>query len=163
MSPIPDIPADGNIRVSFLTAVSNLALPTTTELNAGLLLTSTATASGLIGWEAATASIPNRKLNSTFDSVDVGSVSIDESTIEFYKQSGTDSIFTTLTKGTAGFVVIRRSISSATAWATGQLLVGTFPVKCSQRTWVALESNTMERWRMPFKITAEPAFDSVVA
>lgn len=158
-----DIPADGNIRVTFATSIANKAAPTAAELNAGIQLQSTASAEGLSGWQPETASIGNRKLDSTFESSDVGSISIEDPMMQFFKQDGTDTIYNTMSKGTPGFIVIRRSIGSSTAWAASQKLVGVFPVKCGQRRWLDTEPNTMERWEMPFKITAEPAFDAVVA
>lgn len=158
-----DNPSDGNVRVSWVTAIASKAAPTVAELNAGLLLTSLMTADGLAGWVPKTADIGNRKLDSTFDSTDVGTISIDDSTLRFYKQVTGDTIYTTLTKLAAGFVVIRRVLPSATAWATGQLLMGVYPAKCAQRAWVAMEENTMDRWEVSMKITAEPFFDAVVA
>lgn len=158
-----DIPSDGNIRVSWVTTISNLALPTVTELNLGLLLTSTMRADGLAGFEPDTADVPNRKLDSTFNSVDVGSIQMSGTMLGFFKQTGTDTIFNTLGKGTAGFVVIRRSLPSATAWASSQLLQGVYPAKCGQRRWLGVEQDTDERYDIPIKITAQPAFDAVVA
>lgn len=160
---MPDISSDGNIRVQFVTSIASKAAPTAAELNAGLRLDAVASAEGLIGWEPTTASVNNRKLSSTFNSSDVGSISIDESTIEFFKQSGTDTIYTTLVKLAVGFIVIRRSLAAATTFAAAQPLQGVYPVRCGQRSWVGVEENTNERWRMPFKITDEPAFDAVVA
>lgn len=160
---MPDISADGNIRVQFVVSIASKASPTAAELNGGLRLDAVASAAGLIGWEPSTASVNNRKLSSTFNSSDVGSISIDESTIEFFKQSGTDTIYTTLVKLATGFIVIRRSVAAATTFSATQLLQGVYPVRCGQRTWMGVEENTNERWRMPFKITDEPAFDAVVA
>lgn len=158
-----DNPSDGCIRVSWVTTIANKAAPTVAELNAGMLVTSLMTADGLDGWAPVTADVPNRKIDSTFDSVDVGSISISDSTLRFYKQVTGDTIYTTLVKGAAGFVVIRRVLPSATAWAASQLLMGVYPSKCAQRAWIPLETNTMDRWEVSMKINAEPAFDAVVA
>lgn len=163
MSEIPDIPADGNVRVAWLTSIANKPAPTVAELNAGLLLTSVATATGLTGWQPDTASVGNRKLDSTFNSSDVGTISINDPTLQFFKQTGTDTIYNTLVFGAVGFIVIRRSLASATAWASAQLLVGVYPAKCAQRRWVDVEENSMERWEVQMKITSAPAFDAVVA
>lgn len=161
-----DNPSDGNVRVSWIPGaggIANKAAPTVAELNAGLLLTSLMTADGLAGWAPDTASIGNRKLDSTFNSSDVGSISIEDPTLRFYKQVTGDTIYTTLVKLAVGFVVIRRVLPSGTAWATSQLLMGVYPAKCSQRKWIDMEENTMDRWEVQMKITAEPAFDAVVA
>jgi hypothetical protein len=164
VSLIADIPVDGNVRVVWMaSAPANKAAPTVAELNAGLLLTSVLAADGLTGWQPETASIGNRKLDSTFNSQDVGTVSIDEPLFRFFKQTGTDTIYNTLTVFATGTVAIRRSLPSATGWATGQLLVGVYPSKCGYRKWLDVEENTMERWEVPIRITAQPAFDAVVA
>lgn len=161
-----DNPSDGNVRVTWVPGAGGITSkpsPTVAELNAGILCTSLMTSDGLAGWAADTASIGNRKLDSTFESSDVGSISIEDPTLRFYKQVTGDTIYTTLTKGAVGFVVIRRVLPSGTAWTAAQLLMGVFPAKCSQRKWLDMEPNTMDRWEVQMKITAEPAFDAVVA
>lgn len=160
---MPDISADGNIRVAWVTSIANKAAPTVAELNAGLLLTSILAADGLAGWAPDTATVGNRKLDSTFNSSGVGSVSIEDPILRFFKQTGTDTIYNTLIKNAAGFVVVRPSLPSSTAWATSQLLIGVYPSICKQRRWLDREENTMERYEVPIAISAEPAFDAVVA
>lgn len=158
-----DIGSDGNIRVVFVVSLGSKASPTAAELNGGLRLDLVASAEGMTGWEPSTASVNNRKLSSTFNSQDVGSISIEEPQMEFFKQAGTDTIYTTLVKLASGFIAIRRSLAAGTTFSATQLLQGVYPVRCGQRIWVGVEENTNERWRMPFKITDEPAFDAVVA
>jgi hypothetical protein len=160
---VADIPADGNIRVSWVTSIANKAAPTVAELNAGLLLTSILAADGFTGWQPNTANVPSRKLDSTFNSSGVGSVSIDDPILRFFKQASGDTIYTTLIKNAAGFIVVRPSLPSSTAWAASQLLIGVYPAACKQRRWLDREENTMERYEVPIAITAEPAFDAVVA
>jgi hypothetical protein len=160
---VADNPSDGNIRVSWVTAIASKASPTAAELTAGLILTSLMTGDGLAGWAPDTASVPNRKLDSTFNSADVGSISIEDPTLRFYKQVTGDTVYTTLVKNAVGFVVIRRVLASGTAWSAGQLLMGVYPAKCAQRKWIDIEENTMDRWEVQMKITSEPAFDAVVA
>jgi hypothetical protein len=163
---MPDIPSDGNIRVTWVPGASGIAnkfAPTVAELNAGLLLTSILAADGFTGWQADNAKVNARKLDSTFTAQGVGTVSIDDAMMRFFKQSGTDTIFTTLTKNAVGFVVVRPSLASATAWASSQLLIGVYPAICMQRRWLDREENTMERYEVPIAISAEPAFDVTVA
>lgn len=158
-----DIGSDGNIRVVFVVSIASKASPTAAELNGGLRLDQIASAEGMTGWEPTTASVNNRKLSSTFNSSDVGSISIEDPQMEFFKQAAADTIYTTLTKLASGFIVVRRSLPASTTFVAAQLLQGVYPVRCGQRSWVGVEENTNERWRMPFKITDEPAFDAVVA
>lgn len=158
-----DIPSDGNIRVAFLLAVAAKATPTVAELNGGLIITSVAAGDGLSGWQPDTASVPARKLDSRFTSVGVGTISIDDAMIRFYKQDGTDTVYNSFTFGALGFIVIRRSLPSGTAWASTQKLQGVYPVAVAQKRWLDPDENTMERYEVPFKIRDEPAFDAVVA
>jgi hypothetical protein len=46
-----DITSDGKTRVYWVTSIANINAPTTTELNAGIDLTSTLTADGLSGFQ----------------------------------------------------------------------------------------------------------------
>lgn len=161
-----DIASDGNIRVTWvsgLSGIANKSAPTVAELNGGLLLTSIIAADGFTGWQADNAKTNARKLDSTFTAQGVGTVSIEDAMARFYKQTGTDTIFTTLVKNANGFVVVRPSLPSSTAWASSQLLIGVYPVTCMQRRWLDREENTMERYEVPFAIREEPAFDVTVA
>jgi len=65
---VADIFADGNTRVAWVGAISNIASPTTTELNAGILLQSVITADGLMGFEATTAEVDTTSLASLMSS-----------------------------------------------------------------------------------------------
>src|SRR5215813_9128607 len=103
-----DITVDGMTRVSFVSAIANQNAPTTTELNAGLLLTSQMTPDGLMGFEADTADVDNSALDSTFNTVTIGRDSFSDTKLQFKKQASGDTAYTTLTRGTTGFIVIRR-------------------------------------------------------
>jgi hypothetical protein len=150
---MPDITADGKIRVYWVTTIANQNAPTTTELNAGIDLTATITADGLMGLQPETADVDVSSLASTFSATDNGRVSFSGTRIRFKKQSGTDTIFTTLTKDTAGFLVVRRSVAQSTAWASTQG-VEVYPAKCGEVARVDFEPNTVERYEIPIKITA---------
>jgi hypothetical protein len=161
---VADIQADGNVRVTWMASPpANKQAPTVAELNAGLLLTSVITSDGLAGWQPESARIGNRKLDSTFNSQFIGSVSMEDALLRFYKQTGTDTIYNTLTVLATGTLAIRRSLPSATAWASTQLLVMVAPVQCGYRKWLDVDENSMERWEVSMAITATPAFDAVVA
>lgn len=153
---MPDIPGDGKIRVYWVTSIANQNAPTTTELNAGIDLTSTITADGLMGLQPETADVDVSSLASTFNAVDNGRVSFSGTKLRLKKQSGTDTIFTTLVKDTAGFLVVRRSVAQATAWASSQG-VEVYPAKCGEVARVDFEPNTVERYEIPIKITAGSA------
>lgn len=157
-----DIISDGRTRVGFALAIANIATPTVAELIASMLLHSTMTDDGLVNFKPTTNSVPNRKLDSTFNTVDVGSVAVGDTALRFYKQDGTDTLYDTLLYRVAGFVVIRRSIDAATAWAAGQK-VQVWPARCGEVSWLDPEADTEERYEIPVKITVKPELRAIVA
>lgn len=157
-----DIVSDGNTRVYWVTSIANIAAPTTSELNAGIALQGTMTPDGLVGFQPETADVPNRKLNSRFNTVDTGTVSYSGVALRFYKQTGTDTIYDTLLYGTAGYVVIRKSVAETTAFASSQK-VQVYPAKCGETAWMDPEQDTEERYEIPIKITAQPNIRATIA
>jgi hypothetical protein len=156
------IPVDGFTRASWVSAIANIALPTTTELNAGILLTGTMTPDGLQNFQPDTADVPNATLASTFDTVDVGRVSYKNTALRLYKTTATDTIYNTLTKNTAGFVVVRRDIDTNTAWASSQP-VEVYPATCGETRRIDPASNEETMYEVPIKITSQPNLRAAVA
>jgi hypothetical protein len=160
--------ADGRTRVAYVPAIASLTAPTTTELNAGILLAGIAgggliTPDGLIGFEATTADVPTDALDSTYDTVDVGRDSFSGTMLRLKKQTSGDTAYTTLgVKGTTGYIVIRRNTTATTAWASSQV-VEVYPIKTGRRRDLAPEKNAVQKYEVPCKIYQEPAQDSVVA
>jgi len=157
-----DITADGKTRVYWVTTIANIQAPTTTELNAGIALQSTLTADGLVGFRPDTADVDTSALDSTFNTMVNGRTSFSGTLLRLKKQSGTDTIFTTLIRDTAGYVVVRRSVASTTAWASSQA-VEVYPALCGEVARVDPEPNTVERYEIPIKITSSPALRAAVA
>jgi hypothetical protein len=159
---LPDITADGKTRVSWVTSIANINAPTTTELNAGILLQSTLTADGLTGLQPDTADVDTSSLASTFNTTVNGRSSFSNTRLRLKKQSGTDTIFTTLTRDTPGYLVIRRSVAESTAWASAQG-VEVYPALCGEVARMDPEPNSVERYEIPLKITSSPALRAAVA
>jgi len=157
-----DVTADGKTRVYWVTSISNIQAPTTTELNAGIALQSTMTADGLNGFQPATADVDTSALDSTFTTMVNGRTSFSNTSLRLKRQSGTDTIFTTLTRDTAGYVVIRRSITASTAWASSQA-IEVYPALCGEVSRMDPAPNTVERYEVPIKITSSPALRAAVA
>lgn len=151
-----DIGADGKIRAFWLTAIANQNAPTTTELNAGLELTLTLTPDGLSGLQPDTADVDFSSLASLFNATGNGRTSFSNTQLTFKKQSGSDTIYDTLVRDAAGFLVVRRSIAQATAWASGQK-IQVYPALCEETAWVDFAPNTAERYIVGLKITAGAA------
>lgn len=157
-----DITADGKTRVAWVPSIANIAAPTTTELNAGMLLQSTMTADGLVGFRPDTADVDTSSLDSTFSTMVNGRTSFSGTLLRLKKQSGTDTIFTTLVRDTAGFIVVRRSLAAGTAWASAQA-IEVYPALCGEVARVDPEPNTVERYEVPIKITGSPSLRAAVA
>jgi hypothetical protein len=157
-----DIVADGTMRVSWVPTISNKNAPTVAELNAGIRVSSVMPKDGFTGFEPDTASVDNATIESTFDTQQIGTDSFGDSSLTLKKQDGTDTTWNTLVRGAAGYVVVRRYIAAATAWAIGQK-VNVYPAVCGTKKEVAPEKNTMARYTVPIKITADPALDVAVA
>jgi len=159
---VADITSDGKTRVYWVTSIANINAPTTSELNAGIDLTSTMTADGLSGFNPDTADVDTSSLASTFTTNVNGRTSFSNTQLTLKRQSGTDTIFTTLTRDTAGYVVIRRSVAQATAWASAQG-VEVYPALCEEVSRMDPAPNTVERYTIGIKITSSPALRSAVA
>lgn len=157
-----DIPSDGNTRVAYVAAIANQNAPTVAELNAGILLQSLITADGLIGFEANTSDVDNTALNSTFDTVTIGRDQYSGTMLRLKKQLTGDTAFSTLTRGAAGYIVIRRDLPETTAWTSTQP-VETYPIVCGQRRRLAPEGNTLTRWEIDTKIVSSPSLAAVIA
>ncbi|WP_433078854.1 hypothetical protein ACQP1P_38535 [Dactylosporangium sp. CA-052675] len=158
-----DVYADGNVRVAFVAAISNQNLPTTTELNAGILLQGTLTADGLVGFEATTAEVDTSKLASTFNTKTIGRDDYSGTLLRLVKQTvGADTIRSTLSRGTTGFIVIRRGIAETTSWASSQQ-IEVYPIICGRRKELTPTANSVMKYEVPTPITAAPSPDATVA
>lgn len=157
-----DITSDGKTRAYWVTSISNQNAPTTTELNAGFDLTSTLTADGLAGLNPDTADVDTSSLASTFSTTINGRTSFSNTQLTLKRQSGTDTIFTTLVRDTAGFLVVRRSVAQATAWTSAQA-IEVYPALCEEVSRMDPAPNTVERYVIGLKITASPSLRAAVA
>jgi hypothetical protein len=159
---VPDITSDGMTRVAWVPTIANVNAPTTTELNAGMLLQSTVTADGFSGFRPTTAAVPTSSLASTFETNTIGRTSYDNTMLRFKKQSGTDTVYDTLVRGTAGYIVVRRSLAEGTAWASAQK-IEVYPAICGEVSKLDPEPNTLERYEVPMMISTEPKLRAAVA
>lgn len=158
-----DLFADGNTRVTYASAIANIALPTAAELNAGILLQSFLTADGLNGFEATSAEVDTTALASTFDTKSIGRDSFSGTMLRFKKQTyGSDTVFSTLIRGTAGFIIIRRGILETTAWASAQA-VEVYPIICGQTKFLTPTANSIQKYEIPTPITSAPNLRAAVA
>lgn len=154
--------ADGRTRVYWVSAIANIAAPTTAELNAGTALTSFMTADGLNGFQPDTAAVDTSALDSTFNTKAPGRANYDNTFLRLKKQDGTDSVYNLLVYGTAGYVVIRRDVTSTTAWAASQK-VEVYPAQCGEVRNLDPEPNSLHKYEVPTMITSAPNLRATVA
>ena len=157
-----DVIIDGTVRVSWVAAIANIAAPTVSELNAGIALESVLTADGLRGFQPETAAVDTSSLNSTFNTSKPGRETFSGTGLMFKRQSGTDTIYSTLQKGTTGHIVIRRGVDAATAWTAAQA-VEVYPVTCAREQHQDPEANSLWRYLMPVMVSDQPELRAAVA
>lgn len=155
-----DLLVDGNVKVSFLTAVSNIHSPTTAELNAGTSLEGFITPTGYKN-KPTTAPIDTSSLASKFTTQGAGRRSFAIS-LEIKRQTGTDAVYNQLAYQTVGYLAVRRNLPCTTAWTTGQV-VEIYPVQCGQREQNDPAPNEVQKYVSTLFMTADPDDNAVVA
>jgi hypothetical protein len=159
---VADSATDGRTRVYSVPSISNIAAPTVAELNAGTDLSSLITPDGLVGLEPETADVDNSALNSTFTTNTPGRTSYSGTGLRLKKQTGTDSVYNTLVYGYTTNIVIRRDVTSSTAWAASQA-IETYPVTCGEVQNANPAPNELHKYFVPMKVSTAPSLRAVVA
>ncbi|OLT24419.1 hypothetical protein BJF79_13840 [Actinomadura sp. CNU-125] len=123
-----DLLGDGNVKVSFVLTVANIAAPTATELNGGTDLQEYITKEGL-EISAEQTPVDNTALASVAETEDAGTTKY-EITLTYKRKALTadDVAFTTLVPGTLGYLCVRRNKAHTTAWAASDE-VEVYPVR----------------------------------
>lgn len=157
-----DIVVDGTVKVSWVPTIADISAPTVAEIGAGIQMELTLTRDGLMGFKAETAGVDNTNLASKFDTNLAGMASFSGTGFRLKKQTGTDTIYDTLTRNTAGHVLIRRSVAATTAFAAADE-VQVYPAICGEVSWMEAEKNTTDRYEIPLFMSSEPDLRAVVA
>jgi len=157
-----DLISDGNTKVAWATTISNINAPTVAELTAATDWTQRLTPDGL-KTDPSTADVDTSSLASTFTTNQPGRRSY---TVELtFKRGSTtteDNPYTTLTYGATGYVIVRRGVAFATAFATGDK-VEVYPVAAGEAQNIAPAANEVSKFMSPLKVTSDPATRAVVA
>src|SRR3954467_7667685 len=115
-----DLINDGKTKVVWASSITNINAPTAAECNAAADFTARVTPDGL-KIDPSTADVDTSSLASTFDTKTVGRIGYDtEVTFKRGTTGGEDLPYTTLKYGVSGYLVVRRGVAYATAWATSQ-------------------------------------------
>jgi len=162
---------DGRVRAYWLTATpSNLALPTTTELNAGTNIGIYIRPDGLdIGMDTGEVDVGN--VTSTFTLMRVGRRKPTVS-LGFHHDAttgSTDPAWTLLLYRATGVLAVRTGVDSTTAWTTGQGAGGTtgglmmIPLECGEFSPSKPGPDTSWDFDVPTKVYQDPQWRAVVA
>lgn len=158
-----DIITDGRTKVYYVGTIANTAAPSaSTELTPGTQLEALMTPDGLMGFEPDTADVDNSALNSSFDTKLPGRASFSNTSIRLKKQAGTDTVYNLLVRDLTGYIVVRRGSLATVAWANGDK-VEVYPIQIGEVRNLAPESNSVQKYEVPFKITIQPNLRATAA
>ena len=151
---------DGMIKVYFVTTIANKAAPTVAELNAGTDISNFITKDGLTV-PSNQNNVANASLAETFDSELPGSFGGPLS-MTGIRDAATDTFWTLVVYGTAGFIVVRRGTATATAWASTQK-VEVYPMTWHEPIPAQTASNEQGRFSAMAPVSSQPSLKAVVA
>lgn len=161
---------DGRVRVYWLTACSNIAAPTTTELNAGTALHSYITPDGLdIGMTTGKVPVGNVASTYTLERVGRRSPTISLTLHHDATTGSADPPWSLLVYRATGFLAVRMGVDATTAWATGQGGGGAngtlemYPVECGEYNGVKPAPDTPWDFMVDLTVYLDPNKRAVVA
>lgn len=155
-----DIVVDGNVRISWVSTISNTAAPTTAELGAGVALESFLMADG-VEWGTESGEVETSPLNSTQNTALVGRRT-DSISLTMKQQGKTAAPWTTFASTPSGYLVIRRAVAAATAWTATQK-VTVAPCQAGFRSEVNPAANSLDKFTVKFAITGPVVDTATVA
>ena len=157
-----DMLNDGNIKCTFVPAIANTAAPTTTELAAGTALECLITADGFEP-DASEDKVSVPKLCETTTAEAPGRSTYHVKLTMVRKTLVSEDVaWSTLLRGTAGFLVFRYGVSVATAYASTQK-VQVWPGTFGERQPQKPEMNGATKFMSEFYISSQPKMDAVIA
>lgn len=151
---------DGNTKVTFAPSIATISAPTTTELNAGTSLEPYITPSGL-QIKPNTATVDTSNLGSTFSTQGVGRRGY-AVTVEMMRQTPVDIPLNLVPYKTSGYLVVRRTTTATTAWASGQS-VEVYPVTTGEPELASPAPNEVAKFTSPMMVTSDPNTRAVIA
>ncbi|KAB8186862.1 hypothetical protein FH608_046065 [Nonomuraea phyllanthi] len=155
---------DGNTKATFVPTISSITAPTVAELtDSGIVaLENTVTDDGLdISFDEGT--VEGNVLASTQDFESPGR-SKAQIELTYYRDSTTaaDRMWSVMTRGTAGFLVVRRGVTASTAYAADQK-VEVYEVTCGERRPLAPERESYEKVQLKLYASGTYSVESTVA
>jgi hypothetical protein len=151
---------DGMIRIQVVASISNIAAPTTAELNAGTDVSNFVTKDGLTV-PANQNYVDNSSIAETYDSQVVGSFG-GAIGLTGIRDAATDTFWDLVVYGTNTHLVVRRGIARATAYAASQD-VEVYPIQWHEPLPLQTASNEQGRFSAAAAVRSQPNFKSTVA
>ena len=150
-----DMLVDGQVKVSFVPTIANIAAPTVAELTAGTSLESRLTPDGLnITFDD--SMIDNSALNSDYSTEAVGRSKVSvELKYKAQEVGSTDPVKTALAHLAEGFLVVRRGVVSSQAFAAADS-VEVYPAQCGRPNPSTPAPNTIQTVTVKLGSTATP-------
>lgn len=145
-----DIISDGMTKVTWMLTCSTTSSPTTAQLNAGVSLENYITPDGL-NITVETAAVDTGDIASTQDS-EIPGRRKDSITLTFKSQGHSAVPWTTFASRPDGFLVVRRSVATTTAWTAGQV-VAVYPCRAGDRQDIAPAPNEVEKFSVGMFVT----------
>jgi hypothetical protein len=152
---------EGNTTIWWVTSIASVAAPTVAEINAGVDLTPFVTKDGLkIGSKSDRAK--NDDISSPHQSELPGGYG-EAPSLTCKRDSSSDTAWNTLsTRGTAGYLVVRRLVAYGTAVAAGQK-VEVYPSSTLEVEVPDTAENERVKFTTPLVVTSAPNKKSTVA
>lgn len=151
---------EGMTKVSWVVTLSSVSSPTAIQLTAGTDITTFLTKDGL-AISLSQNNVENTSLAETFDSQLVGSWGGDPA-LTIKRDNPTDSAWNLFEWGATGFLVVRRGVAFATAFAAAQK-VEVYPSQAHEAVPNDTAANAQATAMVKLAITAQPNLRAVVA
>lgn len=148
-----DVIGDGMVKVTWVTSLASTTAPSAATLGAGTDLQSYITPDGL-AIEIGDDEVDVSALNSTFTSKKVGrgTVSVE---LTFKNQGAAAAPWTTFASRPTGYLVVRRNVAAATAWASSQYCE-VYIVQAGDQMPIAPTANEVAKFTVKLFSTADP-------
>jgi hypothetical protein len=144
--------------------VTTLAVPTTptsTEINAGVPMEPQIAAINGLSWANNPIQVPD--MASAFVGQIPGEDTTEDTNFELYSlRGGTDSIYSALTKGAIGYIVVAPAGIAGATFAVADK-VDVWPAQISSRAKMYTADNEAGRYRVNWALTAAPTEDFALA
>ena len=154
----------GIAELHYVATIGTYTAPTAVELNAGVDLTAFLTDGGLTT-PLSGSTVDGADMSSAYNKTSSGTYGGQPLNAEMFKDliNGSDTAFTTLPRGTAGYLaVVRRPLATKGTFAIGDY-VDIWPIDVITRDPLPIQRNELQRFMVECAVTSVPAEDFPIA